>query len=83
MNQVSIYELAVLYYVEKEDNLKKISQSVKKLITTEGGNLLKEDIWGKRQLAYPIKKQTEAIYVFYDLELKPQSIAKLRGQFNY
>jgi len=37
-------------------------------IESSGGRVLKSNIWGKRQLAYPIKKYTHGIYVnlFYE-----------------
>lgn len=62
--------------------MEKVSQPTKKLIEAEGGRFLKEDVWGQRQLAYPIKKQDQAIYVFYDLEIKGEAIVKLSASFN-
>ena len=82
MSQVSIYELAVLYYAQPEADLKKVSQPVKKLVEAEGGRVIKEDVWGQRKLAYAIKKQDQAVYVFYDLEIKGEAIAKLAASFN-
>ncbi|MCY3804823.1 MAG: 30S ribosomal protein S6 [Candidatus Saccharibacteria bacterium] len=82
MNSSVHYELAVLYFSNLESNLDEVTQKVKKLITGADGKILKEDHWGKRDLAYKIKGETQALYVFYDLELPPQAIDKLKPKFN-
>lgn len=37
--------------------------------------VIKEDLWGVRDLAYPIKKQTKGFYAHFEIEADPQ-IAK-------
>lgn len=46
------------------------------LLTAEGGQILKKDIWGSKKLAFPIKKQYRGHYVCYDLVANPASIAE-------
>ena len=46
------------------------------LLTAEGGQILKKDVWGSKKLAYPIKKQYRGHYVCYDLVALPASIAE-------
>lgn len=41
------------------------------------GRLIKEDLWGVRELAYPINKQSEAFYAHFEFEGDPQSISPL------
>ena len=79
MSQRAIYELAVLYRSDSENVLDKIGAKIKQLIIDVGGLILKEDAWGKRQLAYPIKKQTHALYVFYDLEIEGKQLSKIES----
>ncbi len=79
MNQ---YELAVLYHPDLEVDLSKAEQKVTKLITDNGGKVVATDNWGKRKLAYQIKKQEHAVYVFYTVELPPEAPVKIEATLN-
>jgi small subunit ribosomal protein S6 len=46
-----------------ESDLNKITGKVGGFITDLGGKITKEEIWGRRKLAYPIKRQDFATYV--------------------
>lgn len=64
------YELTYLVSDEvREGDLNKVTGSVNGFVTGLGGKIVKEDIWGRRKLAYPIKKADFATYVtlFFDL----------------
>lgn len=79
MNQ---YEIAVLYHPDLEIDLEKAADKVKKIFTDNGGKVVNEDNWGKRKLAYPIKKNEHAVYVFYTVELPAESIRKVESTLN-
>lgn len=79
MNQ---YEIAVLYHPDLEIDLEKSAAKVKKIFTDNGGKVVKEDNWGKRKLAYSIKKNESAVYVFYTVELPAESIRKVESTLN-
>ena len=53
--------------LEEEETTKIITQ-ISGIISKEKGKLIQEDRWGKRRLAYPIKKFEEAFYVFFHYE---------------
>ena len=53
-----------------------VLEKYENLLTAEGGEILKKDVWGSRKLAYPIKKQYRGHYVCYDLVAAPASIAE-------
>ena len=42
-----------------------MNQKVRGIIEAGGGTLLKVDNWGKRKLAYEVKKQLKGIYLFF------------------
>ncbi len=46
-------------------------------ITKDFGKLIKEDLWGTRDLSYPIKHQTQAYYAHFEFEAEPQQIPSL------
>ncbi len=79
MNQ---YEIAVLYHPDLEVDLSKAEEKVKKIVTDSGGKIVNADNWGKRKLAYTIKKQEHAVYVFYTVELPGEGVRKVEGTLN-
>ena len=79
MNQ---YEVAVLYHPDLEIDLEKASSRVVKIITDNGGKIVSEDNWGKRKLAYNIKGNEHAVYVFYTVEMPGEAVRKVEGILN-
>lgn len=76
------YEIAVLYHPDLEVDLTKAEDRVKKIVTDNGGKITGADNWGKRKLAYPIKGNEHAVYVFYTVELPGESVAKVESTLN-
>jgi small subunit ribosomal protein S6 len=54
-----------------------LTDETKQLITTRGGEVVREESWGKRKLAYPIEKVNEGRYVFLHLQMEPKATALL------
>ena len=48
-----------------QEALRKFHQRVTELMAKEGAVPVRFEFWGKRKLAYPIKKQTKAYYMFH------------------
>lgn len=76
------YEIAVLYHPDLEIDLEKATSRVEKIFTDNGGKVANIDNWGKRKLAYPIKKNEHAIYVFYAVELPAEAVRKVESTLN-
>jgi len=76
------YEVAVLYHPDLEVDLSKAEDKVKKIISDNGGKVVSEDNWGKRKLAYNIKGNEHAIYVFYTVEMPGEAIKRIEGSLN-
>jgi small subunit ribosomal protein S6 len=76
------YEIAVLYHPDLEVDLTKAEERVTKIVTDNGGKVVSNDNWGKRKLAYGIKGNEHAIYVFYTVELPGSSVAKVESTLN-
>ncbi len=79
MNQ---YEIAVLYHPDLEVDLTKAEERVTKIVTDNGGKIVATDNWGKRKLAYAIKGNEHAVYVFYTAEIPPQGVQKIESTLN-
>lgn len=71
------YEIAVVLHPDLEIDLATTLDKVEGIITKNGGKITKKDNWGKRKLAYKIKKQDWGIYVFYNVEIDPAKINKI------
>lgn len=71
------YEIAVVLHPDLEIDLATTLEKIEKIITKNGGKITKKDNWGKRKLAYKIKKQDWGIYVFYTIEIDPSGVAKI------
>lgn len=76
------YELVVLFRAELEAKLDDSLKSIADLITSNGGKIVKEDAWGRKELAYKIQGETHAIYRVYELELPAAAPAKIEGVLN-
>jgi small subunit ribosomal protein S6 len=76
------YEIAVLYHPDLEVDLSKAEEKVTKLVTSNGGKVVATDNWGKRKLAYTIKKQEHAVYVFYTVEMPGEGVKKVENTLN-
>lgn len=79
MNQ---YEIAVLYHPDLEIDLEKATSKVEKIFTDNGGQVTNVDNWGKRKLAYQIKKNDYAVYVFYTVDIPAESVRKIESTLN-
>ena len=79
MNQ---YEIAVLYHPDLEVDLTKAEERVTKIFTDNGGKVTNTDNWGKRKLAYKIKGNEHAVYVFYTVELPGAGVQKVESTLN-
>jgi small subunit ribosomal protein S6 len=59
------YELAlVLDPALSDEEQVVLVDDIKKLVTSTGAEVVKEESWGKRKLAYPVGKVSEGRYVF-------------------
>ena len=74
------YELVVLMHPDLEIDVDTPIAKLEKLISGVGGRIIKRDNWGKKRLAYPVKKQLFGIYSYFELELPPAQVRELEAQ---
>ena len=75
---MSYYELMVIFSTNLTDEEEKAQTSqIEELIRHEKGTIHLVDHWGKRKLAYPIKKQRQGFYEWVYFELDPSRIAEI------
>jgi len=63
------YELAVVVSAKLEDDDRAATvERVKNMITKHGGTITNVDEWGKKRLAYEVRKMKEAFYYFIQFD---------------
>ena len=66
------YEIMII--LDPETDERTVANSLEKLlqvVPSNGGTVDKVDVWGKRRLAYDIKKKSEGFYVVVDMTTTP------------
>ena len=53
-----------------------------KLITDNGGEIVYEEDWGLKQLAYPIQHKTSGFYYLIEFKADPQFVGTLETQYH-
>ncbi len=71
------YEMLVILDATTDNQSEEISK-IEELLKNLGGVVSKTDAWGKKTLAYPIRKKTEGFYVLFTFELEPAQTFELR-----
>jgi small subunit ribosomal protein S6 len=78
------YEMIVILHPDLDETaFKDILDRISGWITQDGGEITKTDLWGKRTLAYPIRKQREGQYVLMNTKMNPQLGAVLERNLRY
>ncbi|MET1058328.1 MAG: 30S ribosomal protein S6 [Nocardioides sp.] len=52
------------------------------VIRKDGGNVENVDVWGRRRLAYEVKKNAEGIYAVITLQAEPATVKEFDRQIN-
>ena len=71
------YELTVLIRPDLESDIEAPINKVRDIVKKAGGEIKKEDNWGKKKLAYKIRKEDFAIYVYMDIVLPADAPLKI------
>lgn len=72
------YELTVLL---SKDN-KEGESTTEALLKGLGVKKVKSNSWGIKPLAYPIKKHTEGLYVYFEFDAEPKVAKELESKLN-
>ncbi len=79
MNQ---YETVfILTPVLSEAQMKETVEKFKGILTAAGAEIVNEESWGMRKLAYPIQKKSTGFYQFIEFNGQPDIVEKLEVNF--
>lgn len=60
-----------------EEQTKKELDTIREDITSEGGEIFFEDIWGQRDIAYKIKGEEKGFYAVFDVNMEQSKIKEV------
>jgi len=78
------YELVCIIQPDLDETaFNGVIEKVKAWIGDSGGNVDKVDAWGKRRLAYSIRKQRDGLYVLLNFTLPNKATAELERNLRF
>ena len=79
MNQ---YETVfILTPVLSDEQMKEAVEKFKGILADENSEIINEESWGLKKLAYPIDKKSTGFYQLIEFKAEPATIAKLEVNF--
>lgn len=74
------YETVLVIHPKLSDTeVAEFADKTKKFIAKGGGELISEDKWGRRKLAYPIGQSREGSYLYFKFQAPGALVPKLDG----
>ena len=72
------YEVAFIAQPDLDEaSLNALVEKAKGWVTASGGQVAQVDLWGRRRLAYPIRKQSEGQYILMQTQMAPAATSGL------
>jgi small subunit ribosomal protein S6 len=73
-----IYEVVFIVDPDTPDeDLTRLTENLSNIVTDKGGTITKNEVMGRRQLAYKVGRKNEGIYVLFEIEGTGGEIAEL------
>ncbi len=66
--------------VLSDDQMKEAVKKYEKFLTDNGAEIVHQEIWGLRKLAYPIQKKSSGFYHLFEYKSEGDIIAKVEVQ---
>ena len=78
------YELVAIVHPDLDETaFNGVVEKVKGWNAETSGSVDKEEVWGRKRLAYTIKKQREGQYVMFNLGLEPVATTSLEKNLRF
>lgn len=79
---MNIYEnIVILNASLSDEEIETATGKIRDLIANAGGVLLKTDVWGRKKLAYEIKKHNKGFYLLFLFQAPSSLIKKLEDYY--
>jgi small subunit ribosomal protein S6 len=77
MKQKHYESVVIINAILEDDKVDAVVKKIQETLTNGGAEIVDVDKWGRKRLAYPIKKQKTGYYVVLRFKAEPSFIAKL------
>lgn len=77
------YEVVFLVHPDQSDQVSAMIERYRGLIEGNNGKIHRLEDWGRRQLAYPIKKLIKAHYILMNVECRPEDMEEIASMFRF
>jgi small subunit ribosomal protein S6 len=77
------YEITLIVHPDQSSQVTIMIEKYKELIASAGGIVHREEDWGRKHLAYPIKKIYKAHYLMMNIECDKDTLDKLNYNFRF
>lgn len=78
------YELMLIFSGEMpEGDFEKQLEELRKFLKENTQKVFHEEVWGRRNLAYRVKRQSRGYYAIFDFEAVPSAIAEIRTNVKF
>ncbi|AWD32475.1 30S ribosomal protein S6 [Candidatus Kinetoplastibacterium sorsogonicusi] len=77
------YEVVIIIHPDQSDQSLSMIDRYKNMVTNKNGIVHRSEDWGKKQLAYPIKKLVKAHYICLNIECNNEVLSELMESFKY
>ena len=71
----------ILTPVLSDDQMKEAVEKFKTFLTQNGAEIVNEEMWGLKKLAYPIQKKTTGFYCLFEFKADPTIVKKLETAY--
>lgn len=82
-NDLRHYEIVLLVHPDQAEQIPSIVQRYRSLIENGGGKIHRLEDWGRRPLAYLIKKNSKANYLLMNIECNKEVLNELKHNFRF
>ena len=77
------YEIIFLVHPDQSEQVSAMVERYRGMVEKNAGTIHRLEDWGRRQLAYPIKKVHKAHYVLMNVECDQEALDALKHAFRY
>jgi small subunit ribosomal protein S6 len=77
------YETVLVFQADLDEAVLNTAVETVETLIKNNGEVTKIDRWGKRKLAYPIRKQFEGYYVYMTFDSEPSEIVNIKRTLGY
>lgn len=77
------YEVVFLVHPDQSEQTPNIIQRCRTMIETNDGQIHRLEDWGRRSLAYPIRKTTKAQYILMNIECNDKILTEIKHYFHF